>query len=42
MEKGEFVGIMGASGQDITKLRENEMPDFSGKEIGFILWFDFG
>lgn len=61
VEKGEFVGIMGASGsgkttllnilstldkpttgsvlvngQDITKLRKNEMADFRGKEIGFI------
>ena len=61
MEKGKFVGIMGASGsgkttllnilstldkpttgsvyvngQDITKLRKNEMADFRGKEIGFI------
>lgn len=36
------TGSVYVNGQDITKLRENEMPDFRGKEIGFILWFDFG
>lgn len=61
VEKGEFVGIMGASGsgkttllnilstldqptsgnvfvnhQDLTQLKNNQMADFRGKEIGFI------
>ncbi|MBP2058118.1 putative ABC transport system ATP-binding protein [Lactobacillus colini] len=61
VERGEFVGIMGASGsgkttllnimstldrptsgnvvingRDITKLKNNEMSDFRGQEIGFV------
>ena len=62
VERGEFVGIMGASGsgkttllnilstldqpttgnvyingRDITGLNKNQMADFRGQEIGFIL-----
>lgn len=61
VEKGEFVGIMGASGsgkttllnilstldkptsgqvlvdgQDLTQLKQNQMAEFRGKELGFI------
>ena len=36
------AGSVYVNGQDITKLRKNEMADFRGKEIGYIFWFDFG